>query len=174
MKQTLILIIGIAIVNIMGCSKSYNECEEPSYVETYSGLLFEIKDSTTNRYVFNETFPVYNVDSFEIWDNQGANHKIYKHLNVDTTTPPKKEFYYDVTTYGIYNSNFDKNLYIDTIKKDLYLIYKRGIIDTISISFKANTKQCGSEFSFLKVIYKNKIISNTTTEYRPRVHFTRY
>ena len=173
MKNSIIFILlsFIIITCFCTCSKSTGDCELVFTVENASGLLFEIKDSTKNKYVFDRFSPVFKVDSFEIRDNQGASHTIFRELAGDIT---KLEDYYAVETFGIYNPEFDTKLLIDTIKKDLYLIYKKGVIDTISISYKAHSSKCGSEFSFLKVVYKNKIISNTTGEFKPRVHFTRY
>ncbi|MFY7963572.1 MAG: hypothetical protein ACOVO1_01640 [Chitinophagaceae bacterium] len=60
-------------------------------------------------------------------------------------------------------------MYNDTIRKDIYIRYKPTEWDTLSVSFKASSGQCGSEFAFLQVMHHSKVISYTQNNFGPRI-----
>lgn len=170
MKSKYILIISLnCILLLFGCTKGsfFGNCEEALTIENSSGLELHIKDTTLNKFIYNVIQPIRNFDSLEVWNNQGVRYKIFKSEASDTSINGWP--YFVVGVFGLYDSKYDGNIYSDTIHKSIYLKYKQSEWDTINISFKAKEGVCGSEFAFLEVEHRKKIISVTKNDFNPKI-----
>ena len=157
-------LIAISCTKILGLEE---DCGDSLTVENANGLELHIKDTTVNKYIYQLVSPLYNIDSLQIWNSQGEKYKLFVNISVDTST--HYGAYNDVSIYGIYNSNFDTNIYEDTIRKDIYIKYNKNEYDTLNICFKANHAKCGGVFAFIKVMRKGKLISYTQNDFAPRI-----
>lgn len=164
---TSLFIITLIIIGSCNKNTGSGNCEDASTIENSAGLELHIKDTTINRFIYDKTQPLYSIDSIQIWNNQGTRYKPFLLDAVDTTD--FRRAYYSIGIYGLYDSRYDVNMYSDTVRKNIYIRYKVNEWDTLSISYKARSGQCGSQFAFLKVEYHNKIISYTQNEFVP--HF---
>jgi hypothetical protein len=163
-----ILFLTITFIAGNSCNKNTGSgtCEDASTVENTAGFELHIKDTTLNSFIYDKAIPLYNVDSLQVWNSQGTRYKPFK---IDAADSISHSAYYAIGVYGLYDSRFDVNMYNDTIKKDIYIRYKLNEWDTLNISYKAYSGQCGSQFAFLQVIHHKKVISYTQDNFIP--HF---
>ena len=154
----------ISCTKILGLD---DDCGDTLTVESANGFELHIKDTLVNKYIYQLVSPLYNIDSLQIWNSQGERYKLFVNVSVDTSS--HYGAYNDISIYGIYNTNYDTNIYEDTIRKDIYIMYKKNECDTLNISFKANHARCGGEFAFIKVMRKGKLISYTQNDFAPRI-----
>ncbi len=171
-KSNIILLIAFTVLYLINISCNKNTgsgaCEAASTIENAAGLEFHIKDTTLNRFIYAKAQPLYNVDSIQIWNSQGKRYQPFLSDAADTSHNGGGP-YFAIVIGGLYDNRYDANMYNDTIHKDIYIRYKLNEWDTLNISYKANSGQCGSEFTFLQVMHHNKVISYTQNNLGPRV-----
>lgn len=170
MKKKIVSILFFTIsFFFIACNKNTGSgsCEEALTIENASGLELHIKDTTRNRFIYDKIQPIYKLDSLEVWDNQGKRYKIF--TNDASDTSPTGGPYSVIGVFGLYDSRYDGNFYNDTIRKSIFIKYKYNDWDTLNISYKAIEGICGSQFSFLQVIHRKKVISLTQNKFNPKI-----
>ena len=171
-KTNLLITFIVYYLFLISCNKHTGSgvCEEAFTIENSSGIELHIKDTTLNRFVYNTFHPIYNIDSLQIFNSQGLRYNFYKFKSIDSSNSTNAYYLYNaIGIFSLYDERYDSNMYNDTIQKDIYIRYSSNKFDTLSLSYKANAGYCGSEFTFIKVMQHNKVISYTQNNFIPDI-----
>ncbi|HEV8285012.1 MAG TPA: hypothetical protein VGQ09_11925 [Chitinophagaceae bacterium] len=156
MKANLIFFCSIILISLIiySCRKG-GRCEQALNV-TQSEIAVTFKDSATNKYLYSEINPLYNKDSFKVFDPKGNSLVI---LFASNQIPNTSDGYFVLSFGNIYDQQTDAASFNSELCKDVVVQYKYNERDTIRACFKSKTTKCGSVFETLKVYNRGKLLT---------------
>lgn len=155
----LTVLLAILFVLSSGSCRKGGQCEQPNNVALASEVLVTFKDGGTGKYLYEESFPLYNKDSLKVFDENGNSLIILSKKNRDPITAV---FYWDLSFGNIYNSQTDAASFNAELCRNFVVKYKHNETDTIRVCFKTKKTECGSEFDPIKAFHKGQLLG---TEY---------
>jgi hypothetical protein len=161
MKRFNLFALALIVVTFFSCKKILGvpDCEEPLYI-TNSGIQVAFKDSATNKYLYEQDFPLYNKDSIKIFDPQGDSLLLFKGLSNDVVVPTTG--YWAIDFGSLFDYRTDSVSFEREICKQFVVQYSYNERDTITTCFKSKDLKCGSVFSTLKVYHKGNLLASVT------------
>ncbi|MBS1735676.1 MAG: hypothetical protein JSS98_03635 [Bacteroidetes bacterium] len=143
-------------------------CIEPRGIEG-AGLTISFFNTFTNEYFYpeNTALSPYNIDSLRVKDSNGKQLRTPYQLNSDPINPLKK--FQVVEIYPIFIPTDDYAAYENELTKYIYIRYNYETFDTLKVVYKAKKEKCINNFEYIKVFYKNVLLSENFNRPEPLV-----
>ena len=137
---------------LIACFISLNSCCEEPPVADSGGLPIRFIDATTGRKpIYDLTQPIFPRDSLKVKD-----------LATNKYIPTNLLNNGDLIIDSIYEPNRDQSSFNSETCKSFIIQFFQYELDTISFCYKLKSTKCnGSEFSFIKASWNNKMIYST-------------
>lgn len=151
-------ILFICLLTGFEACRKGGPCEEPLFV-TNSGLTIDFIEESSGKYMYEEFFPLYDIDSLKITDEEGDSYDIDESYKL----VPGSIVSFTQASFGpLFIRGKDENSFDEKIEKQYYIQYKVGDMDTIIVKYKSEKTKCGSHFDPLEVYQRGFLLS---TEY---------
>lgn len=147
------ILYAVFIVSNVSCRMG-GRCEEPATVYQ-SSITVDFKDAATGKYLYTESFPLYDKDSLAVLDPNSRSLAILSSLN---QIPNTSERYWALNFRNLYDDQTDAISFSSEICKNYIIKYTYNEMDTVQVCFKAKKTPCGSIFETLKVFNKGQQI----------------
>jgi len=134
-----------------------------------AGLTITFFNNANNEYFYpeNKNLSPYKIDSLRVKDSQGHLLTTPYHVNSDPVNPLKG--FYVPTIYPIFIPQDDQAAFDSELTKYIYIKYNYNTFDTLKVVFKAKKEKCINNFEYIKVYYKNIILSESYNRPEPLV-----
>ncbi len=135
------------------------DCEQPLTI-TNSSIQVIFKDAATNKYLYDQSLPLYSKDSISIYDPQGTLLFLFKGLSNDVEVPTIR--FWAIDFGSLFDPKTDSVSFSREICKDFIVQYSYNERDTIKTCFRSKDEKCGSVFSTLKIYHEGHLLASAT------------